>query len=86
MTTTTGDKMLTAKEAAELYTQPPFTEEEIEQQIRENAKGQNYTGFDKTRLTPESRERLTANGFQVVEGILSYIVRWEQSNMEVAAA
>lgn len=72
------ETLITAREARELYAEPPFTVAQIDEQIREKAKTEDYTGFDKKRLTEAMRARLRRLGFTVEEyaGMQYVIVRW----------
>lgn len=70
--------MISATEAVALFIAPPFTEKEIDDQIRRAATSREWTCFDKNRLSEESRAQLTANGFTVQLSGCDYIVGWEK--------
>ena len=68
--------MLTATEAKALFAQPPYTTEEIETQIRRKAMEQDFTAFDKKRISEEQLEQLRGLGFKVESGTDAWLVRW----------
>lgn len=70
--------MIHATEAAALYVQPPYTETEIDEQIRRVAASRAWTCFDKVRLSEESRATLEANGYTLELSGTDYIVSWEK--------
>lgn len=69
--------MISATEAAKLYTQPPFTLEEVEEQIRKMAVTEGYTCFDKARISREVFGALQEAGYVVQTGAENFIVRWK---------
>lgn len=69
--------MISATEAQKLFNMPPFTLEEVEQQIREKAVTQDYTCFEKSRITTEVFGELQEAGYMVQTGVNDFIVRWK---------
>ena len=68
--------MISASEAAALFVPQPFTEQEIEEQIRRTAKSRNWTCFDQHRLTDDQRARLASVGYKVQLTGTDYMVEW----------
>lgn len=68
--------MISATEAAALFSLPPFTVEGIEQQIRLRALTGDYVCLEKKRVTTEVFGELQKAGYTVDVGQENFIVRW----------
>ena len=68
--------MISATEAQAMYVNPPFTQDEIEEQIRKAATSKNYTCFDALRFPLDLIEQMEAKGFRLVQSCGDVIVNW----------
>lgn len=71
--------MINANQAALLYIEPPYTEAEVDEKIRDVATRGNCTVFDKQRLTAVMAEKLSAAGFSVLASGMKTFVSWENA-------
>lgn len=69
--------MISAQQAKELYVQPPYSEEDIESQIRQRAAKQSYTCFAKNRISGELVDSLIQNGYIVKDQGDAFLVSWD---------
>lgn len=72
--------MITAEAARKMYRKPPYTLEEIEDEIATRAQAFNFSAFDGQRFTRELAEELKRNGFTVHGlGTNDVVVRWAEA-------
>lgn len=72
-------QMIDAKQAASLYVQPAFTEEEIDGLIRAAATKGNCMVIPKLRLSDAMKTKMEASGYRLGESGIQWFVSWENA-------
>jgi hypothetical protein len=67
---------LLAEHAQSLYRQPPYTDDDVEDQIRKRAASDRYTCFERNRISDAQLDALRNNGFAVSLSGDSVHVSW----------